>query len=314
MSDTLSILARATESYYSGTPLMSDSAFDTLLATLPADQREKLPIGEGLARAQRTQSTRGACTHPVPMLSLNNSAARNSAEQQALDALRWLNDIRAQRTQLLVQPKLDGMSILVTYERGRLTRIETRGDGYTGTDITDHVLTWSTAAHGPSGLPLNLREPVTITLHGELYLPHRHPDLARYASPCAAAAIINGASPTASPAFAVHTLTHHGDPTLSPLPEADLFPRLRALGLATVPTLASGTLRDLLPRLESLHARAHRLAPVDGIVLKLADLHLRRKLSNTKRAPRWALALKRYYPSPQPREKAQFSTRRDVIT
>lgn len=288
MSATLTLLARATESYYAGTPIMSDSAFDNLLATLPAEQQHALPIGEGLAN----HAGGASIAHPVPMLSLNNSPARNTAEEQAIDALRWLNDIRFPHAELIIEPKLDGMSLLVTYERGSLTRIETRGDGYTGTDITDRAKNWHTR-----GLPDRLARPLSLTLHGELYLPHRHPDRARYATPCAAAAaLINGSTPSAPPSFAVHTPTHLGDIRLTPeLDEPSYLAALAALGLGTVPILARGTLKTLLPQLPCLHTRAHRLAPVDGLVLKILSPSLRSRLGHTKRAPRFAFALKKYH-------------------
>lgn len=291
MSATLSLLARATESYYAGHPIMSDSAFDTLLATLPAEQQHALPIGEGLSK--RTNPPVGASiTHPVPMLSLNNSPSRNTAEEQALDALRWLNDIRCPHSELIIEPKIDGMSLLVTYEHGILTRIETRGDGYTGTDITARAKNWHTR-----GLPDRLARPLNLTLHGELYLPHRHPDRARYATPCAAAAaLINGATPSSPPTFAVHTPTPHGDiSSTSESDEPTYLAALAALGLGTVPILARGNLKTLLPQLPRLHTRAHRLAPVDGLVLKILSPSLRSRLGHTKRAPRYAFALKKYH-------------------
>lgn len=98
-------------------------------------------------------------SHPVPMLSLDKLYVPEELEE-------WVGKIERDNEEelsLLVEEKVDGSTIVLHYEAGFLVRAVTRGDGYTGNDITENVRTIR-------DIPLSLPEPVTAVFRGEIYI------------------------------------------------------------------------------------------------------------------------------------------------
>lgn len=120
-------LRAASAAYYNGHPVMSDAEFDALEASLRKVSPDHPVFGEVGAP---TSSGWPKVRHPIPMGSLDKA-------QTDEEFLEWAAKVKGH--DLIVTEKMDGISILLTYEGGHLVRAETRGDGEVGEDITRNV-------------------------------------------------------------------------------------------------------------------------------------------------------------------------------
>jgi DNA ligase (NAD+) len=102
-------------------------------------------------------------THRTPMLSLNN--AFEDTEVEAFDR-RIREELKADSVEYTVEPKFDGLAVGLTYENGVLTSGATRGDGYTGEDITRNLRTIQSI---PLRLPLE-HPPALLEVRGEVLI------------------------------------------------------------------------------------------------------------------------------------------------
>lgn len=130
MLGMISILNEASQAYYSGNPIMDDSQFDARLADL-----QQLEEETGLVLANSPTINVGCkvltelneITHSHPMLSLEKVHTVD-------ELLKFMNN-----KETIASIKLDGLTVSITYENGVLVKAETRGDGYVGSDITEHI-------------------------------------------------------------------------------------------------------------------------------------------------------------------------------
>ena len=241
--------------------------------------------------------------HEVPMLSLDN--AFDAAELQDFDRrVRERLGDEAAEIEYACEPKLDGIAVSLLYRDGVLQRGATRGDGYSGEDITHNVRTI------PS-IPLRLRDegfPEMLEVRGEIYMPRagfeklnqraREAGGKTFVNPRNAAAgslrqldaRITAKRPLEMCVYSVG-LVEKGD---LPDTHAAVLDCLHRWGLRTNPEsrvvhgveacesyyLALAKMRDQLPY------------DIDGIVFKVNDLDLQRRLGFVSRAPRWAIARK----------------------
>lgn len=152
MKGMVSILNEASEAYYNGqTPLMSDEMFDMRLKDLREFEEET-----GFAFSNSPTQTVGArvltelneVTHTSPMLSLDKC-------HNVTELLKFINN-----KETVASIKLDGLTCRLTYEDGILVRAETRGDGYSGSDVTEHVKHFL-------NVPMNIDKTGTYTVDGE---------------------------------------------------------------------------------------------------------------------------------------------------
>src|SRR3954465_9730719 len=180
MPDTASRLAelrrtirRHEERYYIlNDPEISDAEFDELLHELEKLEAEHPELVTPDSPTQRVggRLVEGFATveHRVPMLSLDN--AYNEEELRAFDErVRKGAALGDAKVAYVAELKIDGLSIALTYENGRLLRGATRGDGVRGEEVTPNVRTIRR-------IPLVLKEPVPgrIEVRGEVYLPKAH--------------------------------------------------------------------------------------------------------------------------------------------
>src|SRR5918996_5478232 len=127
------LAARVTElreAYYTGEPLVADADYDALedeLRGLLAEHPDLTPDPNPLEEVGAPAVLHAPVRHSRPMLSLEKAT---KPEQVAAFFDRF------PRQPVIVMPKLDGLSLAVVYERGRLARAVTRGDGTTGEDVT----------------------------------------------------------------------------------------------------------------------------------------------------------------------------------
>jgi DNA ligase, NAD-dependent len=144
-------IIKAREAYYNSQPIVSDAVFDTWV-----DELTKLdPTNPAVTAigAPATSEWKKA-THTIPMGSL---AKVNTTGE----FLSWASKTRA--SSFMVTPKLDGLSIALSYVQGRFTQATTRGDGQVGDDISANV-------RKMQGVPLQLRSPITGSFRGEILL------------------------------------------------------------------------------------------------------------------------------------------------
>jgi DNA ligase (NAD+) len=289
--------------YVSDAPTVSDAEYDTLLrelteleATYPALRTPESPT----QRVGGTFSTEfTAVDHVERMLSLDNAFSREELEAWNDRVVREVGT----GVHYLCELKIDGLAINLLYERGRLTRALTRGNGVTGEDVTLNIRTIAGIPHQLSGDDV----PELVEVRGEVFFP-----TAAFAD-LNAALVEAGKAPFANPRNAAAGSLRQKDPRVTatrPLrmlvhgvgarkgfeltTQSGAYERLRAWGL---PTSAHVRVLDTLDEVEDYignfgehrHSVEHE---IDGVVVKIDEVAVQRRLGSTSRAPRWAIAFK----------------------
>ncbi|MGB5345751.1 MAG: NAD-dependent DNA ligase LigA [Woeseia sp.] len=289
-------------------PQISDAAFDRLMRELLKLEAEYPELITADSPTQRVGATPvaafGTIKHVLPMLSLGNAFS----EQE----LREFHKRVAERLELneddalayAVEPKLDGAAVSLVYEKGKLVRGATRGDGYTGEDITHNVRTIP-------AVPLSLAgtgHPATLEVRGEVFMPRagfrkfNEAALAKgektFVNPRNAAA---GSLRQLDPRLTaerpldiyVYALGHHEGGKI-PARHSEILDRLQQWGFKVCPErrVVQGV-DGCLEYYGEIGARRTELAyDIDGVVYKVDRLDYQRELGFVSRAPRWAIAHK----------------------
>ncbi|MEQ9362864.1 MAG: NAD-dependent DNA ligase LigA [Leptospirales bacterium] len=283
--------------YQKNQPEISDRDFDRLFAQLqkleakyPDDASPDSPtriVGSDL------ENEFPKFQHTIPVLSLANTYSPE-------EALEWAEKHAAPHaTTVGVQWKVDGATLVLYYEAGRLARAVTRGTGQTGDEVTANALTIR-------DVPRALKEKITVAVRGEVYMTFA--DFAEfnesigwvYANPRnLAAGTLKHKKPSEVARRPLRWVAFEGH-----------FPRdyLRATGIATDEAVLKKLKQLGLPvSADNRFVKADKLAesitkfaagkknvpmPVDGLVLKVNDLEVRELLGFTANNPRWATSLK----------------------
>jgi DNA ligase (NAD+) len=285
-------------------PTVSDAEYDSVLKRLRELEDEFPDLRTPQSPTQRVAGTYStlftAVDHLERMLSLDNAF---SAEDMAAWVARVERDA-GESPAYLCELKVDGLAVNLLYENGRLTRGATRGDGRTGEDVTPNVRTITNVPDQLVGDDL----PTTLEVRGEVFFP-----VARFEE-LNASLVEAGKTPFANPrntaagslrqkdarvtasrnlAMVVHGVGRvEGGPEVSS--QSDWYAHLAGWGLPTserasvVPDLAA-VQQFIVHYGEHRHAVEHE---IDGVVVKVDDLSLQRRLGSTSRAPRWAIAYK----------------------
>ncbi|MFJ7772579.1 NAD-dependent DNA ligase LigA [Streptomyces sp. NPDC097107] len=291
--------------YVKDAPVVSDAEFDRLLRSLEELEEEypelRTPDSptQKVAGSYETEFT--AVEHRSRMLSLDNTF---NDEELAAWTERIAKELGEQEYHFLCELKVDGLAVNLTYERGRLVRAATRGDGRTGEDITPNVRTIA-------GIPERLKGdgvPDLVEIRGEVYFPmEKFQELnARlnaagdkpFANPRnAAAGSLRQKDPRVTAGRPLHMVVHgigvlEGLKGMTRLSQA--YDLLKTWGLPTSPhnRVVDGLdgVRDFIAYYgENRHSVAHE---IDGVVVKLDEIRLQGRLGSTARAPRWAIAYK----------------------
>jgi len=240
----------------------------------------------------------GKVRHRVPMLSLDNAFAQLDFLEFCARIRRFLGLSPKAPLPMVGEPKIDGLSISLTYENGRFTRGATRGDGTQGEDVTANLRTMRSIPeklHGDA--------PALIEIRGEIFIAKADflalnaSQTRQFANPRNAAAgslrqldtSITANRPLALFAYAI------GESSV-PVAEThwDYLQRLQDWGF-TVNPLSTRLANP--EEAEAFYARINeeRAAlpyDIDGVVFKIDDLALQRRLGFAGREPRWAIAWK----------------------
>jgi DNA ligase (NAD+) len=288
--------------YVKGEPEISDYEYDRLYRRL-VELEEKHP--ELVTPDSPTQRIGGApaegfaeVRHKPPMLSLDNASAEDEVRE-------WDERVRkglgADGVAYVCEAKIDGVAIALEYDDGILARGSTRGDGFTGDDITANLKT----IHD---VPLRLSEPPPgrLEVRGEAYMTreglaelnhHRERDgLALFANPRNATAgtlkLLDPREVARRPlhAWLYYVITEEADiPT-----QAEALEHLARWGFSVNPNRRRCADLDGVFRFyrEVEAARAELPYNIDGLVLKVDYFAAHRELGTTAKAPRWAIAYK----------------------
>ena len=288
-------------------PKISDEAYDALVAKIKHYEKEHpekiLPTSPTQRIGERPDYDKfRQVAHSDPMLSLANTY--DETEVAAfLD--RMAKTLGGKRPVCCAEIKVDGLAISVIYENGSFVQAVTRGDGERGDDVTQNVAQIQS-------LPLSIEMPPhhrRLELRGEVYMPRAAFEAQN------AKSIQAGEEPWANPRNAAAgslklldsrqvagrglDIIFYGivDPYAEVVQyQHEVAPFLESHQLPVVPASFFAKCDSL----EEVMAFAHKIEKkrasvpfdIDGIVVKLDDIHLRKKLGSTGKAPRWAIAYK----------------------
>jgi len=238
--------------------------------------------------------------HRVPMLSLDNAFDAGEFAEFCARAKRFLG--RTEPLVLVAEPKIDGLSINLTYEHGRFTRGATRGDGTEGEDVTANLRTMKAVPdrlHGHAPALIEIRGEVFMTKADFLALNEAQAAAGAkvFANPRnAAAGSLRqlDARITASRALSLFAYAQGESSEPVAATHWEYLERLRGWGFAVNPLsrrLASEAEAEAFQTEIGL-ARSGLGYDIDGVVYKIDDLALQRRLGFVGRAPRWATAWK----------------------
>jgi DNA ligase (NAD+) len=293
--------------YRQDAPEISDAEYDELRrrndaieGRFPALQRADSPSRRvGAAPVEAF----GKVRHAVPMLSLGNAFADEEVADFVARVRRFLGLGAEAPVEVLAEPKIDGLSISLTYEAGRLALAATRGDGVEGENVTANVMTMRQVPHRLRGKDV----PDRIEVRGEIYLPHA--DFKTLNAEQAAA----GGKVFANPRNAAAGSLRQLDPSITarrPLrffaygwgaatvvpakTQSGVVEAFRRWGLPINPLTQTCTgVEDMLTfHRQTAAARAALGYDIDGVVYKVNRLDWQERLGFVSRAPRWAVAHK----------------------
>jgi DNA ligase (NAD+) len=302
------LIARHDELYHArDAPEISDAAYDALVQRNAAIEA----LHPDLVRADSPSRRVGAAPaegfgkvrHRVAMLSLGNAFADEDVADFVARVRRFLNMKEAEALAFTAEPKIDGLSISIRYDGGRLVEAATRGDGTEGENVTANVMSIKEIPHRLKGAGI----PDSIEVRGEIYLGHD--DFRRlnaeqeaagekvFANPRNAAAgslrqldaSITARRPLRFFAYAWGAATSLPAETQHGVVEA-----YKRWGLPINPRLhrCEGIDELLAFYREIGEARASLGYDIDGVVYKVDRLDLQARLGFVSRSPRWAIAHK----------------------
>jgi len=294
-------IARHDERYHGeDAPIISDAEYDQLrrrLNSLRAAHPKALPEEIGISVGAKPKKGFQKVTHDHPMLSLDNAFDDDDVREFERRIQRFLQ--LNEPITFCCEPKIDGLSISLLYEKGVLARGATRGDGSEGEDVTRNI-------QAVAGLPLTITHHGTLEVRGEIYmskadfaslnLQQEASQKPLFANPRNAAAGSlrqldeKLARSRALSFFAYGVAGPQGD-TES---QFDQLQQLAGLGFAINPSTVRLTGADAVLawyQEQSLN-RAQLTHDIDGVVYKVDDGALRQRLGFVARSPRWAIAHK----------------------
>ena len=167
---SLEIEAHNERYYQKDAPTVSDAAYDALRQRLEAIEAKFPDLVSTDSPTQKVGAApaRGFAKvqHVVPMLSLGNAFSDEDVTEFVERIRRFLNLDAEETPALVAEPKIDGLSLSLRYENGELVRASTRGDGFTGEDVTANVRTIKDIPHALKGRNI----PAACEMRGEVYM------------------------------------------------------------------------------------------------------------------------------------------------
>jgi len=290
--------------YVKNSPSISDQEYDALLRRL---RELETAHPEHISPDSPTQRVGGkvderfkAVMHPTPMLSLDNSYNVDEVRAFHQRVLKGLPDVPEDSIEYVVELKFDGLAVSLNYEDGLLVRGATRGDGLQGEDITANLRTLRS-------IPLKIEFFDRIEVRGEVYMPKKEFERIN------AEREAEGEAPFANPRNAAAGALRLLDPAITAERKLGIF--IYAVGfLENNPFKTHYELQEKLDALRFPINKHNRLCKnfesalalieefrdkrkeldyeVDGLVIQLNSLAHRKRLGETSKFPRWAVAYK----------------------
>ena len=294
--------------YENDAPEISDFEYDKMfeeLKALEANYPEYYsPTSPTLRVGGRALDKFEKVKHEVKMASLTDVFSF----EELRDFIRRVKNEVGENTEFSVEPKIDGLSVSLKYEKGLLSVGATRGDGTTGEDVTANVKTIRT-------IPLELNEETNITVRGEVYMPHKSFEKLNKEKE------ENGENPWANPRNAAAGSLRCLDSKETAKRGLDIFvfnfqageidasthketiEKIGSLGFKTIPLLYVGSDENaIINAVSKLGSDRQDLDfDIDGTVIKVNSLEKRRELGEGTSTPKWAVAYK--FPPEQKKTK-----------
>lgn len=292
--------------YEKQTPIISDQAYDALYQSL-LDIEKKQPdwiVKESPTQKVNEGSTKGFKQekHLEPMLSLANSYEKSELEKfiQRVNKLTHTSDHA-----YAVEMKMDGIAISIIYEKGKLVRAVTRGNGVKGDNVTENIKTIKGLPHQIKGKDI----PDILDLRGEVFLPidvfhalnqeREEQGETPWANPRnAAAGTLKLLNSKQAAKRNLHVMIYGvGKQTIEGLKEhnqlRDIFHQWKLPVFPKELQKTCTSAEDIFQFADLIEKKRPNLSfEIDGLVIKLNDLSLREKLGATHKTPRWAIAYK----------------------
>ncbi|MDV7758363.1 NAD-dependent DNA ligase LigA [Liquorilactobacillus mali] len=234
--------------------------------------------------------------HEIPMLSLGDVFSKNELEQ--FD--QRLSRVLAEKVNYSCELKIDGLAISLIYKDGVFVQGSTRGNGIIGEDITENLKT-------VKAIPLRLKEPITLEVRGECYMPKKafaklnkkreEQGLAVFANPRnAAAGSLRQLDTKITASRQLSTFIYYlMDPRKFGLKtQTDVLKQLHEWGFkVNLESRQSKSMKEIFKYIDEYQAKRTDLPyEIDGIVLKADNLVTHAIVGNTVKVPRWAIAYK----------------------
>jgi DNA ligase (NAD+) len=289
--------------YVLDAPVVSDAEYDRMMVELREIEEQHPELRTPDSPTQKVGARISTEFTPVQHLerlqSLDNAFRDEELAAWAARVEREAGTIAA----YLCELKIDGLAVALVYERGRLVRGATRGDGRIGEDVTPNIRTIG-------AIPMHLTGedvPELLEVRGEVYLP------VRAFEELNEGLTAEGKPPFANPRNAAAGSLRQKDPRITakrplgmivhgvgartgfdPPSQSESYERLRGWGLPVSDRY------QVVPDLDDVrqyiaYYGEHRHEPayeIDGVVVKVDQVSLQRQLGSTSRAPRWAIAYK----------------------
>lgn len=289
--------------YVYDSPEISDFEYDRLYAELVRLEEEHPEYNDPASPTNRVGGKPldkfQKVTHAVPM----NSLSDVFSFEEIRDFIDRVSTIVENPT-FSVEPKIDGLSVALTYENGLLTNGATRGDGEVGEDVTQNIKTINS-------IPLSIDKPLSFCLRGEVYMPRRvfyalndereksgQPLLANPRN--AAAGSLRQLDPKICAdrkldifIFNLQFGDIYGDGR-TPVSHTDTLDTIRELGFTTLrDRVCVSSYEEIIAHIEKLGEMRDSLPyDIDGVVIKIDNLADRVKIGEGTNTPKWAVAYK----------------------
>jgi DNA ligase (NAD+) len=286
-------------------PEISDAKYDALVR----ENRELEERFPQLVRADSPSKRLGAAptsalakvAHARPMLSLDNAFAPEEVEEFVARVKRFLKLPADAFVAFTAEPKIDGLSCSLRYEKGELVLGATRGDGTVGEDVTQNVRTIGDVPQRIANAPH------VLEVRGEVYMSKADFEALNerqeaaggkiFANPRnAAAGSLRQKDPSITASRPLRFLAHGWGEISEPLAETqlDAMKRIEGFGIPVTDLLVRcNSVEEMLAHYRAIEkARADLPFDIDGVVYKVDRLDYQERLGQVARAPRWGLAHK----------------------
>ncbi|MBX4965555.1 NAD-dependent DNA ligase LigA [Rhizobium binae] len=287
-------------------PEISDADYDALKrrndaleARFPELVREDSPSRQIGAAPSVTFSP---VVHARPMLSLDNTFSQEDVQDFVAGVYRFLGRLPDQSIAFTAEPKIDGLSMSIRYEKGRLTTAATRGDGTTGENVTANI---RTIAEIPNQLPKGV--PAVVEVRGEVYMAksdflalNRQMEAEgkqTYVNPRnTAAGSLRQLDATVTASRKLKFFAYAWG-EMSEMPEdtqLGMVQIFKEWGFPVNPLMKRlNSVADILAHYDEIGLKRPDLDyDIDGVVYKVDSLELQQRLGFRSRSPRWATAHK----------------------